>query len=147
MLRRHYQKRKSGLTLLEVMLAGAMVSIATLAMMEGFIVSMKIVHENAETLQADGVAFDLLWRKFYGDYDHLTSTVGRTVEENETNSSTSPYYSSRVSDVDLPDFKYTESVSNAPSGKFLSIDLKYGTNDRFSRHLEVFRSEIPRTSN
>ena len=38
---------RAGVTLLEVMLAGAMTVIAVLAMLEGVIVARKITHENA----------------------------------------------------------------------------------------------------
>ena len=64
------RKARAGVTLLEVMLAGAMTAIAVLATLEAFTVAGKIAHENAEALRADNVAFDLLWRKFYGDFDH-----------------------------------------------------------------------------
>ena len=62
-------KSRAGVTLVEVMLAGAMTAAAVLATLEGFIVAGKIAHENAEALRADNVAFDLLWRKFYGDFE------------------------------------------------------------------------------
>lgn len=142
------RKSRSGVTLVEVMLAGAMTAIAALATLEGFIVAAKIAHENAETLRADGIAFDLLWRKFYGDYEAMTSTVGRNLTEKNTADKlpTNPYYSSEHTNTNYPSFSYTESVSNAYNGKILSVDLKYGANDRYTRHLEVFRSEIPRTN-
>lgn len=138
------RRSRAGVTLVEVMLAGAMTAIATLATLEGFIVAAKITHENAEVLRADGVAFDLLWRRFYGDYETMVSTTGRPLTEKNTADSTSPYYS--AISTNRPSFTYTESVSNAYNGKLLSIDLRYGANDRYTRHLEVFRSEIPRTN-
>jgi len=136
---------KAGLTLVEVMLAGAMTAVAALVTLEGFIVATHIVHENAETLQADGVAFDLLWRKFYGDYEKMTSTLGSTEEWTDTAATTSPYHSNAYSNA--PSLLYSEGVINVNGGKMLSVNLKYGANNRFTRHLEVFRSEIPRNSN
>ena len=138
------RRSTAGVTLVEVMLAGAMTAVAALATLECFIVAAKIVHENAETLRADGIAFDLLWRKFYGDYEKMNSTVGKTPEWKDTSDITSPYYSTTY--TNRPSFTYYESVSNHLGGKILSVDLKYGTNDRFTRHLEVYRSEIPRTN-
>ena len=38
-------------------------------------------------------------------------------------------------------------ASRLEGGKLIAIELKYGANDQFTRHLEVFRSDIPRTSN
>ena len=135
---------KAGVTLVEVMLAGAMTALVTLATLEGFVVATKIVHENAETLQADGIAFDLLWRKFYGDFEKMTSTTGKAPDWKNTSDSQSPYRSNVYTNA--PSFTYSESISNCYGGKLLSIDLKYGTGNRFTRHLEVFRSEIPRTN-
>ena len=140
---------KAGVTLVEVMLAGALTALVSLATLEGFVVAAKIAHENAEVLRADGVAFDLLWRKFYADYDNLPSTVGKPLEDRQTNSSTSPYYRnpSTTSVTNLPSFTYNESVSNCYGGKLLGINLKYGSEGQYTRHLEVFRSNIPRTAN
>ena len=74
---------RAGVTLVEVMLAGAMTAIAVLATLEGTIVAAKIAHENAETLHADGVAFDYIWNVFnheYGDFDGtVISNVTLTV--------------------------------------------------------------------
>jgi hypothetical protein len=139
------RKARAGVTLLEVMLAGALTAIAVLATLEAFTVAGKVAHENAEALRADNVAFDLLWRKFYGDYEQMRPTVGQTLVEKDTDDSDSPYRSTSLGDP--PSYRYVESVSNCYSGKLIAIDLKYGANDQFTRHLEVFRSDIPRTSN
>ena len=140
---------KAGVTLVEVMLAGALTALVSLATLEGFIVAAKIAHENAEVLRADGVAFDLLWRKFYADYDNLPSTVGRPLENKLTDSPSSPYYRnpSTSSITNMPSFTYNESVSNCNNGKMLVINLMYGSEGQYTRHLEVFRSDIPRTAN
>ena len=143
------RRSKAGVTLVEVMLAGVLTALVSLITLEGFIVAAKIAHENAETLRADGVAFDLLWRKFYADFDNLQSTVGKTLENKQTNSSTSPYYrnSSSTSITNMPAYTYNECVSNCNSGKMLWVNLKYGPAGQYTRHLEVFRSNIPRTAN
>ena len=77
--RRH---SKAGVTLVEVMLAGALTVIAALATLEGFIVAAKVAHENAEELHADGVAFDRLWNEFNHDFDAL-----KQIDNSDTNSS------------------------------------------------------------
>ena len=150
-MRRHRDRRRSkaGVTLVEVMLAGALTALVSLATLEGFIVAAKIAHENAEVLRADGIAFDLLWRKFYTDSDNLPSTVGKALENKQTDSTTSPYYRnpSTTSITNLPAFTYNESVSNCYGGKMLEINLNYGSAGQYTRHLEVFRSDIPRTAN
>ena len=47
----------------------------------------------------------------------------------------------------MPSFTYNESVSNCNNGKMLVINLMYGSEGQYTRHLEVFRSDIPRTAN
>jgi len=139
------QRSRAGVTLVEVMLAGAMTAVAVLATLEGFIVAAKIAHENAEALRADNVAFDLLWRKFYGDYEQMRSTVGQTVPEKHTDDSGSPYKSTALADP--PSYTYREYVTPQNGGKTLAVTLTYGAEGQFSISNEVFRSDIPRTVN
>ena len=139
------QRSRAGVTLVEVMLAGAMTAVAVLATLEGFIVAAKIAHENAETLRADNVAFDLLWRKFYGDYEQMRSTVGQTVPEKHTDDNGSPYRSTALGDP--PSYTYREYVTPKNGGKALAVTLTYGAEGQFSISNEVFRSDIPRTVN
>ena len=139
------QRSRAGVTLVEVMLAGAMTAVAVLATLEGFIVAAKIAHENAEALRADNVAFDLLWRKFYGDYEQMRSTVGQTVPEKHTDDNGSPYKSTALADP--PSYTYREYVTPQNGGKILAVTLTYGAEGQFSISNEVFRSDIPRTVN
>ena len=139
------KRSQAGVTLVEVMLAGAMTAIAVLATIEAFTVAGKIAHENAEALRADNVAFDLLWRKFYSDYEQLKSTVGQIVQEKNTDDADSPYHSSTLDDP--PSYGYREYVTPQNNGKMLAVTLTYGSEGQFSISNEVFRSDIPRTSN
>ena len=118
------RKARAGVTLLEVMLAGALTAIAVLATLEAFTVAGKVAHENAEALRADNVAFDLLWRKFYGDYDQMRSTVGQLVPEKNTDDSNSPYRSASLDDP--PSYAYREYVTpinDGNDGKLLAVTL------------------------
>lgn len=135
-------QRKAGVTLVELLLAGAVTSISVLALLGGFATAQRIVHANAEALRADNIAFDLLWRRFNIDYDRLLPT-GLNAPEQRTEANTSPYHSSRLTPA--PAYVYTERTAVSNSVKCLSIDLKYGPNGTNVRHLDVFRSEIPRT--
>ena len=139
------KRARAGVTLLEVMLAGAMTALAILVTLESFIVAAKIAHENAEALQADNIAFDLLWRKFYGDYEQMRSTVGQIAPQRNTDDSDSPYKS--ISLGAPPSYAYREYVTPINAGKLLAITLTYGPQDQFTISNEVFRSNIPRTSN
>lgn len=144
------RKAQAGVTLLEVMLAGALTAIAALATLEAFTVAGKVAHENAEALRADNVAFDLLWRKFYADYDQLRSTVGQSVPERNTADADSPYHSAMIDDP--PSYSYREYVTpvnqvNDDDGKILVVTLSYGPEGRYVLSNEVFRCNIPRTTN
>ena len=141
-------KARAGVTLLEVMLAGALTAIAALATLEAFIVAGKVAHENAETLRADNVAFDLLWRKFYGDYDQMRPTAGQLVAEKNTADSNSPYRSASLDDP--PSYAYREYVTpinDGNDGKLLAVTLRYGPDGAYTISIEVFRCNIPRTAN
>ena len=139
------KRQKAGVTLVEVMLAGAMTALAALATLEAFVVAGKIARENAEALRADNIAFDLLWRKFYGDYEQMRSTVGQTIPEKNTDDTDSPYRSTSLDDP--PSYAYREYVTPYNGGKLLAVTLKYGHQGQFTISNEVFRSDIPRTSN
>ncbi len=142
------RKARAGVTLLEVMLAGALTAIAVLATLEAFTVAGKVAHENAEALRADNVAFDLLWRKFYGDYDQMRSTVGQLVPEKNTDDSNSPYRSASLDDP--PSYAYREYVTpinDGNDGKLLAVTLRYGPDGAYTISNEVFRCNIPRTTN
>ena len=142
------RKARAGVTLLEVMLAGALTTIAVLATLEAFTVAGKIAHENAEALRADNVAFDLLWRKFYGDFDQMRPTTGQVVQEKNTDDDNSPYRSATLGDP--PSYAYREyvtPVNAANDGKLLAIALKYGPGGQYTISNEVFRCNIPRTAN
>ena len=54
---------RGGFTLVEVMLAGAIAVLMTLALMEGLVVAAKISHENSQLLAADGVREEALLRR------------------------------------------------------------------------------------
>ena len=139
------RKTQAGVSLVEVMLAGALTAISVLVTLEAFIVAGKIAHENAEALRADNIAFDLLWRKFYGDYEQMRSTVGQTIPEKNTSDTDAPYHSSSLEGP--PSYAYREYVTPIANGKLLAVTLKYGSEGQCTISNEVFRSDIPRTSN
>ena len=73
------RRARGGFTLVEVMLAGAIAVLATLAIMEGLIVSAKISHENSELLAADAFAWDTAWRWLNKAYEDLPAVAAGTV--------------------------------------------------------------------
>ncbi|MBQ3288599.1 MAG: hypothetical protein IJH50_04240 [Kiritimatiellae bacterium] len=73
---------RGGFTLVEMMLAGAIAVLMTLALMEGLIVSAKVSHENSELLAADAFAWDTAWKWLNKSYDELPAVAppGRTYD-------------------------------------------------------------------
>ena len=76
---------RGGFTLVEVMLAGAIAVLMTLALMEGLVVVAKISHENSELLAADAFAWDTAWKWLNKAYDELPSQTGGYVYDSDSN--------------------------------------------------------------
>ena len=75
---------RGGFTLVEVMLAGALAVLMTLALMEGLVVAAKISHENSELLAADAFAWDTAWKWFNKSYEELPSQAAGAVYDSAT---------------------------------------------------------------
>ena len=77
---------KRGVTLIEVMLAGAILTLLSLALFNGISVAARIAHENAELLSAEAVVWDAVWKRFNEDYSTSirNSANGSWVEETLT---------------------------------------------------------------
>lgn len=59
-------------------MAGAILSVSALALMQGVAVATRIARDNAQLLAADGVAWDAAWKTFNEDYDNIP--LGQTEE-------------------------------------------------------------------
>ena len=75
------RRARRGVTLVEVMLAAAILALMVLALFEGIAVSARIARENAEYLQADAYAFDLAWKRYNESYGALRNFVSATSPE------------------------------------------------------------------
>ncbi len=64
-------KARGGLTLVEVMLAGAIIAISVLALFEGIMVATRIARENADYLTAEAIVWDAVWREFNKDFKKI----------------------------------------------------------------------------
>lgn len=64
----------AGFSLLECLLAGAILSLMTLVLFEGIIVASRIARENSDLLQAEAIAWDAVWKRFNENFDTLTPT-------------------------------------------------------------------------
>ena len=83
-------KYKRGATLVEVMLAGAIITLLSLALFNGISVSARIAHENAETLSAEAVVWDAVWAKFNEDFVTIKDDVGKGWMESTVSSNAAP---------------------------------------------------------
>ena len=100
---------KRGATLIEVMLAGAILLLLSIAMFNGISISVRIAHENAEFLSAEAVVWDAVWKRFNEEYSSLLPTdgwVSETLDGVKTNAapalccySSAPVLKMRVSVV------------------------------------------------
>ena len=68
-------KARRGVTLVEVMLAGSIAVLLTLACLEGVIVATGLAHESAQLLAAEAYAWDTAWRWLNKPYDELNNTA------------------------------------------------------------------------
>ena len=55
---------RKGFTLIECMVAGAILSLAALILVQGVGVANRVAHENAELLAAEAIAWDAAWIRF-----------------------------------------------------------------------------------
>ena len=68
-------KARRGATLVEVMLAGSIAVLLTLAFMEGIAVAARIAHENSQLLAAEAFAWDTAWKWLNKPYDALNAST------------------------------------------------------------------------
>ena len=68
-------RSKLGVTLVEVMLAGAITSLLIVFVMQGVIVSVGICRENSELLAAEAYAWDTAWKWFNKKYEALDDSA------------------------------------------------------------------------
>ena len=164
--RRDRCRSKSGVTLVEVMIAGAMTSLAVVFLLFGFTLPATIVKKNCKTLRDDNVAFDLIWREFNRNYEELQALIGNNIPIQTTYDTDSPYRNKGGNDplasanTDYPQYKYklkVESVNGMRTDDGLRLTLRlydreYPGNGEDSeeekrwrlKEFSVFRSNIPR---
>lgn len=68
------KKSKRGVTLVEVMLAGALTVLLVVALMQGIIVTVGVCRENSELLAAEAYAWDTAWKWLNKKDEDLTSS-------------------------------------------------------------------------
>lgn len=143
-------QKKAGLTLVEVLVSGALTALCVTALLRGFIVAAKITRENTEALRADNVAFDLIWQRFNQNYEDIQKAKTQT-GGTRTTTTTAAFPPSRLfsSTSPMPDYSYCETFrESAPlTDDFrmkITVALAYGPDSKYTNVLEVCRANIER---
>lgn len=145
------KRTRAGVTLVEVMLAGAMTSFIVLTTLEGFTLAGLIAKVNCSALYADNVAFDLIWREFKSNYDELEKQIGRENPVKATWDADSPYRSNTLatSNDEYPQYKYKFRVDRENNGRGLFLTLKLGDksftgadDEHLLRTFTIFRANM-----
>ena len=147
---------RRGFSLVETMLAGALLTLVTLALFEAVITGARIVHENSEALAADALAWDSLWKRFNEDFDssYRAGTLPFTREETVT--------SNRMSVLWYPGSpaKLVTVVSNSAdrTGRVIDVNVEWGPSSSrkslmprtgaksFNHPVRVYRSLLGRVN-
>lgn len=121
---------RRGFTLVECMLASAILGLATLALFEGVIVATRIAHENAEVLAAEDYAFDIAWCRMNESYENLqrynyTKDNPLVTDNIASNAAPMLYYEGS------PVKTYTI-ITNTPdrSGVMISVNVEWGPDEK-----------------
>ena len=127
------RKASRGVTLIEVMLAAAILALMVLSLFEGIAVSARIARENAEYLQADAYAFDLAWKRYNESYGALRNFVSvsspeRTFDENITEEAAPMLYRTGASAVSHTTIKRIPDPNDGSVelGILISVDVEWG---------------------
>lgn len=137
---------RKGMTLIEVMVAGAILTLLSIAFFEGISLASRLAHENAELMQAESVAWDAVWMTFNEDYDDLLAgcpTTRTVVLSEKTAPDLARYNSSAVLLVS------TSKVREQIDGKtvdFIAIegDVEWGPSNRRRRLSNTQRTFVYR---
>ena len=84
---------RKGATLVELMLAGAILALVVTSLFEGILVANRIAHENAELLAAQAIAADAAWWRFNEKYDGKSGLDVMSMEWRDTSRKAAPQLS------------------------------------------------------
>ena len=129
---------RDGFTLLECTLAGALLCLLAVALLEGIGVTTRVARENAEMLSADAVAWDALWTAFNMDDRSLAlATSERALSE-----AAAPdlYHAAHPARLKL----WVSPVPGFPSLKGITAAVEWGAAPRKALTNIVYRSSLRR---
>lgn len=136
--------RKAGFTLVEVLVAGAILALLTCAALEGVIVAVRISHENAQHLAAEALAFDLAWLHFNRDYEDLRRSALSTGSKTITYANAAGLAPTLAAVAPTARVQLS-SVNGEVSGVLIHSEVAWGANDnRRTVSHDVFRGSMAR---
>ncbi len=131
---------RRGFMLVEVLIAGAVLSMLVCAFFGGLTVASKAARENADLLAADALAFDLAWMKFNEDYNALT--VGGYEYKKPQMLTAAPALTQH-----WPNAIASNTVAMASSGingKIITVSVLWGEDNKRSLERRIFRGSLTR---
>jgi len=120
---------RKGFTLVECMLASAILGFAATMLFQGVGVFSRIAHENAQLLVAEAIAWDAAWKRFNESYANLVS--GETTDWRNLSESAAPalcgYDTAPKVKVDVA---LTTSAGWRENMKVITADVEWGPAER-----------------
>ena len=123
---------RSGVTLIEVMLAASILALAALTLFEGIGVCSRIIHENAQFLVADAFAHDLAWKRAHESYAALNTLVlsrnGSPLVENLSSNAVPALWRTDAVPQSRTTFTWPRNASGAEekNGVVITVDVEWG---------------------
>ena len=137
-MRSRARQAKKGVTLIEVMFAGAILALVAVSLFDGIGVASRIAHENAQFLVADAYAHDLAWKRSRESYSALSALLtarnGGTITETLSSNAVPALWRSDAPPVSYTRLSWPRSASGAEEKIAVVIDVDVEWGARTRRH-------------
>ncbi|MBQ2630250.1 MAG: prepilin-type N-terminal cleavage/methylation domain-containing protein [Kiritimatiellae bacterium] len=130
------RRSRGGFTLVEVMLAGAIAVLMTLALMEGIIVAAKISRENSQLLAAEAFAWDTAWKWLNKAYDDLPALASGTLYDSSSDTGMA------ISEEDCPEISSAKTGSDPRIVVRVVLCKDAGALERHGKSLKAKRIDV-----
>ena len=127
-------KMRRGVTLTEVMIAGAIFSLLALTLFEGVALAARLSQENAEYLAADAYAFDLAYKRSRENYGELMkvrdakngAVLRETISSNACPVIFRPGNGNAAESLTRINWAKTADGQDDPNALLISVDVEWG---------------------
>ena len=143
-------RARRGVSLTEVMIAGAILSLLALTLFEGVGVAARLSQENAEYLAADAYAFDLAYKRSRENYSELLrirdARNGAVLSEAISSNACPMLYREGNGNAALSktriNWSKTSSGQNDPNALLIEVDVEWGAQNRRHKLSDRFGTSI-----